>query len=121
MTGRNFRIDKYERQRVTVSGKLDAESQCGQQVFEIPVESEKDRKKFINEMNDEINLHNDVWPDINLQTTDETLDRYIKEGVSSEQDLVCLYYVNENNVETCTKIQFLIGNMSVFINIGRVI
>jgi hypothetical protein len=79
-------------------------------VFEIPVESEKARKKFINEMNDEIKLHNDVWRDINLQTTDDTLDGYLKEDVSSEQDLVCLYYVNENNVETCTKIQILIGN-----------
>jgi len=33
-----------------------------------------------------------------------------KEDVSSEQDLVCLYYVNENNVGTCTQIQILIGN-----------
>jgi hypothetical protein len=27
----------------------------------------------------------------------------------SEQDTVCLYYVNENNVETCLQIQILIG------------
>ena len=40
-------------------------------------------------------LRNDIWPDINLQKTDDTLDRYRKEDVPSEQDIVCLYYVNE--------------------------
>jgi hypothetical protein len=79
-------------------------------VFEIPVESEKAREKFINEINDKVTLHNDIWPDINLKTTDDTLDRYLKEDVPSEQDLVCLYYVNENNVETCAQIQILIEN-----------
>jgi hypothetical protein len=79
-------------------------------VFEIPVESEKDREKFINEINDKVTLYNDIWPDINLQTTDDTLDRDLKEDVPSEQDLVCLYYVNENTVETCPQIQIVIGN-----------
>jgi predicted aspartyl protease len=79
-------------------------------MFEIPVESEKAREKFINEINDKVTLHNDSWPDINLLTTDDTLDRYLKEDVPSEQDLVFLYYVNENNVETCPQIQILIGN-----------
>ena len=79
-------------------------------MFEIPVESEKARKKFTNEINDEVNLRNDIWPDINLQTTDDTLGRYLKEDVPSEQDIICLYYVNENNVETCPQIQILIGN-----------
>jgi hypothetical protein len=79
-------------------------------VFELPVESEKARKKFINEINNKVNIHNDVWPDINLQTKDNTLDPYLKEDVSSEQYLVCLYYVNENNVETCTHIQIIIEN-----------
>ena len=64
-------------------------------MFQIPVEPEKARKKIINEINDEVILHNDIWPDINLQTTDDTLDRYRKEDVPSEQDIVCLYYVNE--------------------------
>jgi hypothetical protein len=59
----------------------------------------------MNEINDEVKLHNDVWPDINFQTTDDTLDFYLKEAITSEQDLVCLCYVNENNVETCTQIQ----------------
>jgi hypothetical protein len=79
-------------------------------VFEIPVESEKAREKFINEIYDKVTLHNDIWPDINLQTTDDTLDRYLKEDVPSEQDFVCLHYVNKNNVETCPQIQLLIGN-----------
>jgi hypothetical protein len=73
-------------QRVTASGKLDAQRQCGRQVFEIPVESEKAQKKFINEIN-EVILHNDIWPDINLQTTGDTLDRYRKD-VPSKQDIV---------------------------------
>jgi len=60
-------------------------------VFEIPVEPEKARKKIINEINDEVILHNDIWPDINLQTADDTLDRYRKEDVPSEQDIICLY------------------------------
>jgi hypothetical protein len=79
-------------------------------VFEIPVESEKAQEKFINEINDKVTLHNDIWPDINLQTTDDTFDRYLKEDVPSEQDLVCLYCVNENNVEKCPQIQLVIGN-----------
>jgi hypothetical protein len=28
------------------------------------------KKKFINEVNDEVKPLNDIWPDINLQTTD---------------------------------------------------
>jgi len=79
-------------------------------VFEIQVESEKAQKEFINEINDEVKSHNDILPDIQLQKTDDTLDRYLKEDVPSEQDIVCLYYVNENNVETCLQIQILIGN-----------
>ena len=79
-------------------------------MFEIPVESEKAQKKFINEINDEVKLHNDIWPGINLQTTDDTFNYYLKEDVPSEQDSVCLYYVNKNNVETCLQIQILIGN-----------
>jgi hypothetical protein len=79
-------------------------------VFEIPAESEKARKKFINEINEEVKLYNDIWPDIKLQTTDDTFDFYLKEYVPSEQDTVCLYYVNENNVETCPQIQILMGN-----------
>jgi hypothetical protein len=79
-------------------------------VFEILVESKKPRKKFVNEINDEIKSHNDIWPDINLQTKDDTFDHYLKEDVSSVQDIVCLYYVNENDVETCQQIQVLIGN-----------
>jgi len=75
---------------------------------EIPVESEKARKKIIDEINDD-KLHNDICPDVKLQTTDDTLDRYLKEDVPSEQDIVYLYYVNENNVETCPQIQILIG------------
>jgi hypothetical protein len=79
-------------------------------VFEIPVESEKAQKKCINEMNDEVKLYNDIWPDIKLQTTDDTFDYYLKENVPSEQDILCLYCVNENNVGTCPQIQILIGN-----------
>jgi len=79
-------------------------------VFEIPVESEKARTKIINEINDELILHNDICPDKNLQTTDDTLDPYRKEDVPSEQNIVCLYYVNENNVGTCPQVQILMGN-----------
>jgi hypothetical protein len=39
-----------------------------------------------------------------------TFDYFLKEDVSSEQDIVCLYYINENNVETCPQIKILIGN-----------
>jgi hypothetical protein len=74
------------------------------------VESEMARKKFINVLDDEMKLHNDIWPDRNLQTTNDTFERYLKEDVPSEQDIVCSYYVNENNVETCPRIQILIGN-----------
>jgi hypothetical protein len=76
-------------------------------VLKILVESKKARKKFINEINDEVNSHNDIRPDINLRTTDNTLDHYLNEDVPSEQDIACLYYVNENNVETSLQIQIL--------------
>ena len=75
-------------------------------MFEIPVESEKAQKKFINEINDGVQLHKDIWPDINLQI-DDTLDRYLREDIPSEQDIVCLYCVNENKVDTCPQIQIL--------------
>jgi len=79
-------------------------------VFEIPVESDKARNKFINEINDEVKSHNDSWPTINSQKTDNRINCYLKEDVPSEQDIVWLHYVNENNVETCRQIQILIGN-----------
>ena len=82
-------------------------------MLEIPVESEKAHKKCTNEINDELKLHKDIWPDINFQITDDTLGRYLREDVPSEQDIVCLYYVNENNVETCPQIQILIGKQIV--------
>jgi len=93
------------------------------------VKSKKARKKFIIEINDEVKSHNNIWSDINLQTTDDTFDNYLKEDEPSEQDIVCLYYVNENDVETCPQIQILIGNQPcralidtgcVFNNIGIV-
>jgi DNA-directed RNA polymerase subunit L len=85
---------------------------AGDGCFEIPVESEseKARKKLINEVTDEVKPLNNSWPDLNLQTADDTLDRHLKEDVPSEQDIICLYYVNEHNVETCPQIQILIGN-----------
>lgn len=76
-------------------------------MFKIPVASKKAIKKFINEINDEVKSHNDIWPDINLRTTDNTLDHHLKEDVPSEQDIAGLYYVNENNVETSPQIQIL--------------
>jgi len=42
-------------------------------VFEIPVESDKARKKFINEVNNEVKPLNDIWPDLNFQTTDSSV------------------------------------------------
>jgi hypothetical protein len=43
------------------------------------------------------------------------------EDVSSEQDIVFLYYVNENNVGTCPQIHILIGNQPcrALIDTGR--
>ena len=81
-------------------------------VFGIPVESEKCRRKFINEIHDEFKSHNDSWPSINSQTTDNIINCYLKEDVPSEQDIVWLYYVNENIVETCLQIQILIGHQT---------
>jgi hypothetical protein len=74
-------------------------------VFEITVESDKTRKKFIKEIIDEVKSHNGSWPSINSQTTDNRINCYLKEDVPSEQDIVCLYYFNKNNVETCPQIQ----------------
>jgi len=34
--------------------------------------------------------HKDIWPDTKLQTTDDTLDRYLKEDVPSKEDIVCI-------------------------------
>ena len=77
-------------------------------MFEIAVESDKGRKKFINEIIDEFKSHNDSWRSINSQTTDNRINCYLKKVVPSEQDMVWLYYVNENILETCPQIQILI-------------
>jgi hypothetical protein len=47
-----------------------------------------------------------------LKTADDTLDHCIQEDVPSEQDLICLYYINDNNVETCPQIQLSIGTQN---------
>jgi predicted aspartyl protease len=59
-----------------------------------------------------VQLHDKSWLSRNLQTTDDTFERYLKEDVPLEHDIVCLYYVNENNVETFLQIQILIGNQT---------
>ena len=38
----------------------------GEGFFEIAVESEKARKKFVNEINDKVKSRNDIWPHINF-------------------------------------------------------
>ena len=73
-----------------------------------PVESEKARKKFINEINDEVKLYDDIWPDKVANNRRHT--RLLSKDVASEQHIICLYYVNENNVETCPQIPMLKGN-----------
>jgi hypothetical protein len=73
-------------------------------VFKVPAESKKARKKFKNELNDEVKLP--IWPYIRLQTTDDTLDHYLKEDVPSEQGIVCLYYVNETTWKHVRKSKF---------------
>ena len=47
------------------------------------------RKKFRNAINDEIKSHNDSWPSINSQTTDNRMNCFLKEDVPSEQDIDC--------------------------------
>ena len=79
-------------------------------MFEDQVESDTARKKFTSEINDERTLHNNNWPNMNSQTTDLGINWYSKEDTPSEQDIVWLYYVNENNVETCPQIKILIDN-----------
>jgi hypothetical protein len=74
-------------------------------MLKIPVESNKAQKKIINEINDEVKLHNDIWPDINF-LTDNRFDCHVKEDVPSKQDIVCSYYVYGNNVETSTNPNF---------------
>jgi Retroviral aspartyl protease. len=44
-----------------------------------------------------------------LQTTDDKLHCYVKYDVPPEEDIVCLYCVNEKYVETRPQIQILIG------------
>jgi hypothetical protein len=56
-------------------------------VFEILVESDKAQKKNINEINNEIKSHNDIWPDVNLEIRDYRYDCRIKEDVPSKQDI----------------------------------
>ena len=79
-------------------------------MFEDQVESDKARKNFPIEINDERALHNDSWLDMNSQTTDLGINWHSREDIPSEQDTVWLYYVNENNVETCPQIKILIGD-----------
>jgi hypothetical protein len=57
-----------------------------------------------------LNQINDIRLDINLKITDYRLDCCVKEDLPPEQDIVCLFYLNENNVKTLPQIQVLIGN-----------
>jgi predicted aspartyl protease len=36
-------------------------------------------------------------------------DSHTKKDVSSEEDVICFYYINEDNVETCPQIKISIG------------
>ena len=74
------------------------------------VESDKAQKKSMDKLAGEIKLHDNIWPDLKSEITDIRLDSNIRGDVLSEQDLVCLYYVNENNVEACPQIHVVIGN-----------
>jgi hypothetical protein len=47
---------------------------------------------------------------IDVRTTESLHDYNLKADVPSEQDTICLYYINEHNVETCPKIKILIEN-----------
>ena len=56
-------------------------------MFEISAESDKVRKKFINEVDDEVKQINDIWPNINLQTTDNKFECYLKEDYPQNRTL----------------------------------
>jgi hypothetical protein len=79
-------------------------------VFKDGVESDRARNKNINEINNEMYTENELWPTIWLQTSEDVNGCYLNVVMPSEQDVICLCYINENNVETCPQIPMVIGN-----------
>jgi hypothetical protein len=68
-------------------------------VFTIPGEPDKAQKQDIDQIDEEIKSHNYIWPNINLGMTGYGHSCQAEEEGPSEQDIVCLYYVNENTVK----------------------
>jgi hypothetical protein len=79
-------------------------------VFKNSLESDRGRSSIIDEINGEIKSHNELWPDVWLRTTEHLNSCYLNEDVPSEQDIISLCYINENNVETCQQIPIMIGS-----------
>jgi hypothetical protein len=47
-----------------------------------------------------------------LKTDDDILDRCIQDDAPSEQGLIWVYYINDNNVETCPQILLSVGTQN---------
>jgi hypothetical protein len=72
----------------------------------MPVESDKAQRKFINKSSDNIKTS---WPAREQQIRGDSVESKIKGGVPSEEDVICFYYINEDNVETSPQIRVTIG------------
>jgi hypothetical protein len=79
-------------------------------VFKDGVESDRARNNNINKINNEMYTDNELGPPICLRTNEEVNGCYLNVDMPSEQDIICLSYINENNVETCPQIPMVIGN-----------
>jgi hypothetical protein len=79
--------------------------QCGQPVSEPQTEVERAHNRT-SEVNNNVVLPEEIWP----TGGDHSRDDQVQVVTPSGWDNVCLYHVNENNVETCPQIQIYLGN-----------
>jgi predicted aspartyl protease len=78
-------------------------------LFERPVESDRAQRKDIKKISNDTETGSYSWPVIDQKMMGCSVDGHIKKYVPSEEDVICFYYINENNVETCPQIKISIG------------
>jgi transposase InsO family protein len=65
-----------------------------------------------NDDNENHRLLDELQPSENKEIRSRYLNNQVKREVPSGWDYVCLYYINENNLETCPQIQIVLENKS---------
>jgi hypothetical protein len=81
-------------------------------VFPSPSESSLAQYQSIDEINNVINAGDIVKQKLEIAGVEGSLQMSGSIDQPTEQDDICLYFVNEHNLETCPRIKVLIGNQT---------